>query len=374
MKELTLRGSFHEMGVQYGRACAKEIKTFAKMAYVMASLAHKPGSQPFNPNMWYILPTFLTYKKEKSKWQQQARAYEPLIKEHHPDALDFMRGIAAGTGLSYVDILSMNLASENMLTCSIWGASGTSTKENEPLIGMTADEEPATEKYELFLDYQPDHGYRYKVTAFTGWAGYNHGMNETGLAVASTLLFLKPPQEEQVRTPILVFLRILNTCATVEEAKAFFETLPDPAVGSVFYIADREKFMRVEGCPAGREYEIVENGSLGNTNLATTETVKPFDAIPILKQSFNAKTRAKRMATLLREYDGRIDPEVMHRIASDHGEEGTDTWYRSMCQHPRFLRYNFKTLVAFVAQPRHKRFWIYEGNPCENRVKEYRFT
>ncbi len=48
MEEITLRGTSYDMGVQYGAACKKEIKTFANMAYLIASLAKKPGPQPLN--------------------------------------------------------------------------------------------------------------------------------------------------------------------------------------------------------------------------------------------------------------------------------------------------------------------------------------
>ena len=52
MKHLTLEGSFFEMGHQFGRESKKEIKTFAKMAYLMASLSKKPGSQPKEKCFW----------------------------------------------------------------------------------------------------------------------------------------------------------------------------------------------------------------------------------------------------------------------------------------------------------------------------------
>lgn len=374
MKEIILKGSFYEMGVQYGKACTKEIKSFAKMAYVMASLSKKPGSQPFNPNMWHIIPTFFTYKKEKSKWQKLALEHERFVKKYHPDAIDCMQGIAEGTGLPYIDILSLNISTENILTCSIFGACGTSTKTNEPFIAMNADEEPMTQKYEVFLDFQPDQGFKYKVTALAGTLLYNHGMNEKGLALASTLLFLRSPKKKESRVPMMVLMEVLNTCSTVEEVKEFFESVPNHSVGSVFYVADSEKFMRVECCVEGRKYEIIENGIKGNTNLATTDVVTPFDAIPFLKQTFNAKSRAKRMNELLEKYDGKIDQKIMHAIASDHGEKGTDTFGKSICQHPKFLSYNFKTLVSFGAQPKEKCFWIYEGNPCKNKMKRYQFT
>ena len=118
----------------------------------MASLSKKPGSQPFNPNLWQLLPTLLTYKKELQKWQNLALGYEKFIEAYHPDAIDFMKGIAEGSDTPYIDILALNIATENIITCSVWGATGTSTLTGETYIGMNADEETATQKFELFLD------------------------------------------------------------------------------------------------------------------------------------------------------------------------------------------------------------------------------
>lgn len=373
MKEITLKGSFCEMGVQYGKACKSKIKSFSKMAYIMASLSKKPGSQPFNPNLWYFIPTFFTYKREKSKWQTLAKEYEKEIIKYHPDAIEFMKGIAEGAAIPYIDILSLNISTENIITCSLWGASGESSKNNEPLIAMNADEEPMAQKFETFLDINPDKGCRYKVTAFTGWVGYNHGMNEKGLAVASSLLWTKAAEEKKIRPPMLVLMKVLNTCSSVEQVKEFFKSVPNHALGTVFYIADSEKFMRVECTPEKRVYEIVENGSLGSTNILMSEELQKYDGIPLLKQTLNAKNRRKRMIELLDKHEGEIDKNIMHLIASDHGEKGTDTYMKSMCQHPKGLRYNYKTLVSYIAKPKEKCFWIYEGNPCENKVTKYEF-
>jgi hypothetical protein len=284
-----------------------------------------------------------------------------------------MQGIAEGAAVPYIDILSLNIATENVITCSVWGASGTSTKHHEPLIGMNADEESMTQKFEVFLDIVPDHGYRYKVTALMGWAGYNHGMNEKGLAFASTLLWTAPAKEKNIRPPMMVLMKALQTCSTVEQVKELFESVPNHALGTVFYVADTEKFMRVECTPEQRVYAIVENGSLGNTNLVMSEELQQYNGAPLLKQTLNAESRKHRMCELLNTYDGKIDKDIMHSIASDHGEKGTDTHMKSMCQHPKGLRYNYKTLVSFIAQPQEKCFWIYEGNPCENAVKKYDF-
>lgn len=374
MKKLTLNGSFYEMGEQYGKACKKEIKSFTKMSYIMVSLGKKPGSQPFNPNMWRFPQTLATYKKEKAKWQGLAKQYEKEVLKYHPDAIDFIRGIAKGTGLSYIDVLALNVATENMITCSAWGAAGKSTLNNEPLIGMNADEETMASKYYHFLNVKPDKGYRYKVTALSGWAGFNHGMNEKGLAWVGTLLWTKPQSPKTLRPPMMVLMKALNTCSTVEEVRDYFNSIPNVEIGNVIYIADTEKIMHVECTYEKRVYRIIENGSQGNTNLVTSPELQHLNIGHLLKQNLNADTRAIRMKTLLSQYDGKIDVDIMHTIASDHGINEDGTLNKSICQHPKGLKYNYKTIVNFIAQPKKKCFWIYEGCPCENKVTEYDFN
>lgn len=373
MKELNLHGSFYEMGHQFGKECKKEIKSFAKMSYLMVSLAKKPGSQPFNPNMWYFIPTIFSFKKEKKKWQLLAREYEIEIQKYHPDAIEFMKGIAVGSGLPYIDILSLNISTENIISCSVWGAAGESTINNEPLIGMNADEEPMAQKFERVLHVNPNKGFKYKVTAFTGWVGYNHGMNEKGLTFAGSLLWTKPAPQKKVRPPMLVLMKVLNTCSTVEEVKEYFESVPNHELGTDFYIADTNKFMRVECTHEKRVYEIVENGCLANTNLLTSPELQHLNGAPEMKKTLNAEIRSKRMAELFKKYDGLIDTQIMCKIASDHGEKGGESDGKSICQHPKGFKYNYKTLVSFIAQPREKCFWTYEGNPCEMNVKKHSF-
>lgn len=343
------------------------------MSYIMASLGKKPGSQPFNPNMWRFIPTLLSYKKEKSHWQGIARQYEKEILKYHPDAIEFMEGIAKGAALPYIDVLALNVATENMITCSAWGAAGNSTLHHETLLAMNSDEETAAGKYNHFLSINPDKGYRYKVTALSGWAGFNHGMNEKGLTWVGTLLWTKPESPKTLRPPMMVLMRVLNTCASVEEVKAFFEKVPEHELGSVYYIADSEKILHVECTHEKKVYRIIKNGSQGNTNLVRSPELQHLDIGHSLKQNLNADTRAARMDKLLSQYDGEIDLNVMHAIASDHGEKEDGTLNKSICQHPKGLKYNYKTQVTFIAQPRRKRFWIFDGCPCETTARKYDF-
>lgn len=63
----------------------------------------------------------------------------------------------------------------------------------------------------------------------------------------------------------------------------------------------------------------------------------------------------------------------MHTIATDHGNKEHGTMNKSICQYPKGLKYNYKTLVSFVAQTKDKCFRINEGCPCENHALKYDF-
>ncbi len=322
-EELTLKGSYYTMGASYGKAFRKEIRYLSKMFYIGMTLSKKPGSAPFNPNKLYLLSALLNYKKDKIKWQYAAQENQKFIDLYHPDATDFMKGIAEGADLRYIDILHFNVVMENMFTCSAWGASGTSTKTNEPFIGMNSDDEPMLQKYCKILDIQPNKGYRFKALTVAGWIFWAHAMNEKGLACALKMTFQIPQTKKQVGVPALVLCKALNTCSTVEEVKEFFDSVPNAATGFLFYFADSEKFMKVECCPEGRDYDIVQNGTRGTTNMAQSDLVKPYNIFPSgLDQTFNAVPRQIRMNHLLEKYNGKIDWNVMHTIASDHGVFG----------------------------------------------------
>lgn len=371
MQEIKLSGSYYQMGHQYGQQTRKKIRLMSKMVYIFMSLYKVPGAKPFKPNYWYLPLILFNYKKEISKWDKWAEDYIPFIEQHNPDALDFLHGLADGAGITFKQALFLNISTESMYTCSIWGANGTATETGEPLIGTNADDVSDSKGFLFFLDIQPEKGYRYKATGLVGWFIFNHGMNEHGLAVASTLLFLNNP-DPKPRPPLLVYQKLLTECKNVAEARAVFENMPDLNSSLVFYVADQENLLKVEITPQGKDYQEIKNGSSGNTNIATLPKAIALDEAPKLKfnENMNAFFRAERMEKLLKMHNGKIDQQVMKDIASDHGEPGTHTHMKSICQHAKKFKYNVITLVSFVAQPREKRFWYSDGNPCESQFEK----
>ncbi|WP_430885934.1 C45 family autoproteolytic acyltransferase/hydolase [Fusibacter sp. JL216-2] len=369
MKELHLSGSFYDMGVDYGKTFKKDIKLFSKFIYLMVSLCRQPGSTTFSPNMKYFLHSLFSLKKDKKKFREGMVYFENTLKEYAPDMLEMIRGISEGSGLDLEDVMFLNMATDVMMTCSIWGAHGEASKNKNTLIGMNADESKEVEKYEIMIHMTPKSGKQVKGSVMVGTVLLNHGMNEDGLAWAGTLFFLEIDGLIKGNIPLVVLQRPLYECASVDEAMRLIDKLPNTNLGAVVYLGDSEQLVRYECSDDIRIKTIVENSVLGTTNLPEAEALRKkdlFKGYPDNK-NLNARHRHARMQDLISQHEGDFDIDLMKKIASDHDLGGPHE-NMSMCQHGKF-----KTLVTYIADPSNRCFYINFGNPCKDAFKKYTF-
>ncbi len=374
MREFVLRGSYYEMGRQYGRGCRRNIKLFTKVIQVGVALAERPGAEIFSPKYRYLPLVLPRFFKNRRRYRVEARKYLDNIKTYYPEGLEMLEGMAVGARVNFDDLLFLNAAAESSLRCTALAAAGDETATGEPILAMNADEAKGVERYEVVLDFRPDSGYRYQVCAMAGVLYYNFGMNEKGLVLMSTFLFLKDQPAEASRIPIMLFFSILNRCATVGEAKDLLESLPKCDVGFVVYVGDAEKFLRMETSPMGREIEVVEDGLRWNANFPTTPRLVPYSNIDGMDEASTlfSRNRTGRLEHLYGRYSGAFDTEAMHTTLSDHGDADDGTHMRSMCLHPKYTGKK-QTCASFIALPRQRTFRLYGPNPCRNEVKEYGF-
>jgi predicted choloylglycine hydrolase len=374
MREFVLRGSYYDMGRQYGEHCRRNIKLFTKVIQVMVALGERPGAEIFTPKYRYLPLVLPGFFKNRRRYRVEARKCVDTIKTYYPEGLEMLEGMADGARVHFDDLLFLNAAAESSLRCTALAASGAETATGEPILAMNADEAKGVERYEVVLDFRPDSGYRYQVCAMAGVLYYNFGMNEKGLVLMSTFLFLRNQPPEASRIPMLLYFSILNRCATVDEAKELLEALPKCDVGTVVYVGDAEKFLRMETSPMGRELEIVEDGLRWNTNFPTTQTLTPYSNIDEMDEASTlfSRNRMKRLERFYGNYRGAFDTEAMHTILSDHGDAADGTHMRSMCMHPKHTE-GKQTCGSIIALPRQQTFRLYEPNPCLNEAKEYGF-
>ena len=378
MKLVKIKGTPYEMGLQYGQQCKKEIKTFVRLLYMMVSRMSMPDMKAVHPKFWYIFPALFRLKNEKKKFRSLTNKHEEWVKKYYSDAIEQIKGIAEGAEVSYEDVLVINILTEytyGLHHCSAWSACGKATKTGEPFLGMHSDEEKGVSKYEIILQVEPINGYKYIGTTLTGTILPAGAMNEKGLATgAPLLLWVRSGGDMFDHMPLMSLFRVLNECASIDEALELYEAFPNPAVSVSLHLADKNKIARIEFAKKERNIDVIENGTLYNCNMAMSEKIKKYDIVHEVSEKFtyNAFPRTKRMGELMEKYYGRIDEEAMKAIARDHGEGETKS--RSICQHVKPFSAGLETIGSFIAKPKDLKMWISVGaQPCTQEYEEFTF-
>ena len=374
MKELELSGSFFEMGRQYGQGCRREIWFFSKAVQLMVALSERPGADFFDPQYRHLPREMTSFFKNRKRYRSQAREFLNSIEAHYPEGLDMMRGMAEGAKVDFEDLLFLNTAIELTRGCTSFAAVGDATASGRAVLGMNADEAKGVERTEIVLRVHPDTGYAYTVCAMAGYLPFNFGMNETGLTFMSHLLFLTPGSKASVGAPMLLYFSVLNRCSSVDEAKALLESLPCCGPGSIVYVADGERFLRMEANSAVRDIEVVDEGIRWSAMQPQTAALAPLNAIPGMSEANGlfSKNRTTRLRELSARFSGRLDAEAVRSILGDHGDPDDGTHMRSMCMHPKHAA-GKQTCASMVALPAEKTCWFFEPNPCHNDSKRFAY-
>jgi predicted choloylglycine hydrolase len=373
MREIALSGTYFEMGQQYGKASRRSIKLFTKMVQVMTALSERPGADFFTPRYRYLPLVLPGFFKNRGRYRAEARQYIETISAYYPEGLEMLKGMAGGARVNLDDLLFLNAAAEASLHCTAVAAAGSETATGAPILAMNADEAKGVERFEVVLDFRPESGYRYKVCAMQGVLYYNFGMNEKGLVLMSTFLFTRNEPAAVSQIPMLLYFSVLNRCATVDEARELLESLPRCDVGTVVYVGDGEKFLRMEQSALGREIEIVEDGVRWSANFPMTPTLAPFSMLDEMDEATTlfARNRMARLEYFSDIYRGAFDGDAMFTILSDHGDPTDGGFMRTMCMHPKHTN-GKQTCASMIAFPEQRTMRFYTTNPCRNEVKEYK--
>jgi hypothetical protein len=204
MKEITIQGSFFEMGQQYGTHFKSEIKKMVFEVRLMAVASEGEGRDFFRPKIRHMVGGLFKMKRYHKKYMEAATEFETNIEKYYPEILEMIKGISDSTKVDYKDIIFVNCLFEYSLKCSAFGATGNSTKEGKPLIAMNADEAKAIQKYYVTINLKPKNAYSFTAVYIAGLVFPVFGMNEHGLALASLVLFLDNDSLTKIRMPFFL--------------------------------------------------------------------------------------------------------------------------------------------------------------------------
>jgi hypothetical protein len=267
--------------------------------------------------------------------------------------------------------------------CTQVHAQPRATAVDRPLSGRNYDFPNLLRPYQIIRRETPAEKDRLSTTTVTQapLSGAHHGINEAGLMVSANNARLWKGRDFKTKgVPyLLILMEILETCRTVSEAAGFLTRFPERTNAGFFGMMDKNGDCCVVEFTASR-FAIRKpdaSGVIAQTNHyhemkdanlpdGTYWTVKGMEGLEYAKST---KARFEAADRLIHEAAGRITPDTLKAILSDHsagGGTGTDC---TVCCHGDAG----STLSSIIADVRDRKMWVSDGQPCTNEFVEVPF-
>ena len=331
-------GSPYEMGFQHGQQAADQIRATHRR-YCPAEV----GSAESRASLWPVV--------------------EATVARLQPQALEEMRGIADGAGMTYAQIQELNFSIELwsdtfLLPPSARGCTlvGLKAATNGWLVGKTMDVSPGDEAFVLAQRASPAEGCRYVHVTYAGTLWTDGGVNERGLAQVNSSLMTRA--QNLGGFPVFLMARnLLQGCGTVAEAVTAASESDGINFGTNLLLAD------AGGDCAVVERSVTRHGvrrpQAGDRRLFATNHSLAADLDAVLGGSpallANSRERFERLAALSAAAEASL--EALQGLFRDHARPG------GFCQHGQA---DLHTIGAFIAGTRTRQLWVSLGPPCEN--------
>lgn len=354
--EITLAGSPFEKGFAHGSLCrglvSRSLETYRKR---------------------------FASRQPAFSWEDAravARRFAPSLSGGFAPYAEEMRGIAAGAGVSFEDVLALNLRSEILYSglspqsagqpageCTAFAALPPATARGAVLAGQTWDYARSQREASFLARFPAEDGRPEMLMPLE--AGMVGGKGASAAGVCLTLNALRTPRAGD-GIPLHVRMRRILEAPTADEA--FRRAAEGPVAGpACLTVTSRDgRCTAFELDPDGVEELHPEGGLLVHTNHYVS---------PRYRADAGGSTiaRFERLSALLRSKTG-LAPADVESFLADHENGG-----RSICSHPapdtppERLGEAGSTNYAFVADLTAGRFRFVMGNPCEGIWRDVGF-
>ena len=353
--EITLTGSPYDKGFAHGSLCR---------GLVMRSLETyrmRFARKWRNPFSW-------------EDARAAARRFAPSLTGEFAPHAEEMRGIAAGAGLDFEDVLALNLRSEILYSglapdarepageCTAFAAVPPATVGGAVLAGQTWDYTRAQREATLLAHFPAEGGRPAMLMPLE--AGMVGGKGVNGAGVCLTLNALVSPRVG-TGIPLHVRMRHVLEAPTADEAFRRAAAMPVAAPACLTVTSRDGRSIGFELDPDGVEELRPEAGVFVHTNHFVSARYRSAEA-----PSGSTVPRLERLSALLRGRPGLTAADA-EAFLCDH-ENGP--W--SICSHPapdtppERLSEAGSTNYAFVADLTAGRFRFVMGNPCEGEYRD----
>lgn len=321
------KGSWKEIGFQYGQACKEEFQYMLK---------------------WWVNAFSSMYDYSLDEMKEATKAFIEPVKEYSPEIYAQLEGMCEGSGCSMEEIMFLNGAFEldeampvymNM-GCTSFACGDSATKDGKVITGQNLDW--AADSKVFAAKIIPDEGSKFLTFGFCGNVGMV-GLNEYGISCFVNMLVRS---EVQVGVPVNFI-----------SYKALFSKNAADAIGAVssakrsipwnYMIASRDGSMiDVESTIEHCAYILPTNDIIAHSNHFVTSWLQAGDKVP-WPDTF---LRRFRMQKLLEAANGEVTPEyIMEKVLTDERDYPDSICRQLDLEGPAYEQ--FESSISFVCVP-----------------------
>ena len=296
-------------------------------------------------------------------WMPHAQALFPFIREHAPETLAELEGMAAGSGLPLDDLLLLTCTYEKWMDfhhashCTAFAAVGAATVDGHLVCGQTNDEELhcwADGQADAVIHHTDEAGLQTLIYTHPGIPAYM-GMNSVGLCV---LWMYIDNGERAAGVPTNILIREMLRRTTLASALEYLNNTPR-AVPNAFLVARESEGICTLECSPTAFHPTHSSTSLCHANHILAAEMSAAD-VYFGRPGQTSSSRCESMAALLARHHGSMDADAAKGLLCDHERAPA-----CICVHPHSGAVNMKTLAAMVFHPAAGQMHIAFGNGCE---------
>ncbi|MDO4556493.1 MAG: C45 family peptidase [Lachnospiraceae bacterium] len=312
MREIIfVKGSSYEMGKQYGAEVGDMIK---RNFCVVAGDALR------------------NHTKEKIVSKLEVIVEE--IRKKTPDIIDWYKGIADGSGLSFGEVVLINMQlwlTDPYLMCSTIAATKSATCSQETIVGVNGDITYNMSGYGVILVAYPESGNAFiTLPQLAGQLGANFVMNDKGLIITFDGGESELPEDTSFGYAdfISAAVHTVSKCDEVNEAEKFLKDLC-VAGGWIFLLADANKKLEILEHTSDRDYVRLpgENGEVDFINAANHFIHKEMRKSSLsYEENKESYMRYDAETQLLKDNIGDLSLEKMMDILACHNTYENGVW------------------------------------------------
>lgn len=258
--------------------------------------------------------------------QEKAMRFVPFLEKDYADLLDEIRGIAAGSGMDFEDMMVLNTRYELLKfpiqECTTFSLMPEVTADHHTYQGMNWDNVGWMRDSSILLHVEEPNGMKYICMTEAGQL-IRHGFNNYGIGICTNNL-LSTGDRDEVGVPTNFMRRRVLTSRTLEEATESIRKSPRAISCNLMVASSIGDATDFEVNPV-HSIEIKPNaGIMTHANHFTVDR-------KICREQ-GGKFRDVRLYSLLEREKGAIDLAYIQKCLTDH-YKADPTSHEAICKH-----------------------------------------